>query len=132
MSERVEKVRETTDSDGNVQRTKIVRDGVADRDHKQNVAQRVVWYIAGVILVLLAFRFLLSLLGANPGNGFADFIYGTSEPLVSPFFSLFNYDFDNGTSRLEVFTLVAMAVYAVVAWGISKLVSINQYNKTDA
>lgn len=132
MPERVEKVRETTDGDGNVQRTKIVRDEVADRDHKQNVAQRVVWYIAGVILVLLAFRFLLSLLGANPGNGFADFIYGTSEPLVSPFFSLFNYDFDNGTSRLEVFTLVAMAVYAVVAWGISKLVSINQYSKTDA
>lgn len=126
MAERVEKVRETTDADGNVQRTKIVRDDVADSNHKQNVAQRVIWFIAGVILVLLAFRFLLSLLGANPGNGFADFVYNTSEPLVSPFFNLFSYDFDNGASRFELFTLVAMAVYSVVAWGLSKLVAINQ------
>lgn len=132
MAERVEKVRETTDQEGNVQRTKIVRDEVADRDHKQNVAQRVIWFIAGIILVLLGFRFLLSLLGANPGNGFADFIYSVSEPLVSPFFNLFSYDFDNGTSRFEIFTIIAMAVYAVVAWGLSKLLAINKRGEADS
>lgn len=132
MAERIEKVRETTDGEGNVQRTKIVRDHAVEADHKQNVAQRAIWYVAGIILVLLGFRFILSLLGANQSNGFANFIYSVSHPFVSPFFSLFNYNYTNGTSRVELYTLVAMAVYAVVAWGLSKIFSINRHTETTA
>lgn len=128
MAQRVEKVRETTDNEGNLARTKIVRDEVAETDHKQNVAARAIWYIAGVILVLLGFRFILSLLGANQSNGFANFIYSVSHPFVSPFFSLFNYNYSYGATRFEIYTLVAMAVYAVVAWGLAKLTTINQHN----
>jgi hypothetical protein len=130
MVNRVEKVRETTDRDGNIVRTKIVKDETAEANHRQNVAERVVWYVAGAILVLLAFRFLLSLLGANRGNGFADFIYSASHPFVSPFFSLFSYNYSYGVSRFEIYTLVAMAVYAVLAWGIAKLVNINRPTAT--
>ena|SRR5579884_2047679 len=88
------------------------------------VAARVIWFIAGVILTLLAFRFVLALLGANPGNAFANFIYTTSHPFVAPFFSLFNYNLRYGVSRFEIYTLVAMAVYAVIAWGLARLVTI--------
>lgn len=130
MAQRIEKVRETTDQDGNVARTKIVRDEALDADHKQNVAQRVIWYIAGVILVLLGFRFILSLLGANQSNGFANFIYSVSHPFVSPFFSLFSYNYNYGVSRFEIYTLVAMAVYAVVAWGLAKIFSLNRHTTT--
>jgi hypothetical protein len=126
MAERVEKVRETTDREGNLARTKIIRDDTADANYKQNVAQRVIWYVAGVILVLLGFRFILSLLGANQANGFANFIYSVSHPFVAPFFSLFNYNYSYGASRFETYTLVAMAVYAVVAWGLAKLFNINR------
>ena len=101
-----------------------VQDPVAA--HKQNVAARIIWFIAGVILVLLAFRFLLSLLGANESNAFADFIYTASRPFVEPFFGLFNYDFEAGKSSFEVSTLVAMAVYAVVAMGLARLVTITR------
>jgi uncharacterized protein YggT (Ycf19 family) len=94
--------------------------------HKQNVAARVIWFIAGVILTLLAFRFLLSLLGANESNGFADFIYTTSRPFVEPFFGLFNYDFEAGKASFEASTLVAMAVYAVIAMGLARLVTITR------
>jgi uncharacterized protein YggT (Ycf19 family) len=132
MSERVEKVRETTDREGNVQRTKIVHDGAAETDHRQNVAERVIWFIAGVLLVLLGFRFLLSLLGANQSNGFANFIYSASHPFVSPFFSLFSYNTSYGVSRFEIYTLVAMAVYAVIAWGLAKAVTLNRYRDTAA
>ena len=85
------------------------------------LAQRIIWYIAGVVLVLLAFRFVLTLLGANPNNAFANFIYEVSHPFVSPFFGLFGYDLEYGVSRFEVFTLVAMAVYGVVAWGLAQI-----------
>jgi len=130
MAQRVEKVRETTDREGNVARTKIVRDEADTADHNQTVASRVIWYIAGVILVLLGFRFLLALLGANQSNGFANFIFSVSHPFVSPFFSLFSYSASYGVSKFEIYTLVAMAVYAVIAWGLSRLVTLNRYSDT--
>ncbi len=96
------------------------------RSDGRATAVRVVWFIAGVLLVLLAFRFVLALIGANPANGFANFIYSTSHPFVAPFFSLFSYRLQYGVTRFEVFTLVAMAVYSVVAFGIARLLVIDR------
>jgi ABC-type phosphate/phosphonate transport system permease subunit len=128
MAEEVQKVRETTTQAGTtVQKTTEVNDPQAKTEHQQNVAERVVWFVAGILLVLLAFRFILTLLGANSSNGFANFIYSTSHPFVSPFFSLFSYkSYTYGTSHFEIYTLVAMAVYAVVAAGIARLVTLTR------
>jgi hypothetical protein len=43
---------------------------------------------------------------------------------VAPFFGLFGYNMQYGVSKFEIYTLVAMAVYAVVAWGLAKLVTL--------
>jgi hypothetical protein len=95
--------------------------------HTANVAERIVWLVAGLILVLLAFRFVFALFGANPGNAFASFIYNTSHPFVTPFFNIFKYNYvDNGVGRFEVFTLIAMAVYAVIAAVIARVVTLNR------
>lgn len=91
---------------------------------------RIIWYLAGVLLVLLALRFVLALLGANPNNGFADFIYNVSHPFVAPFFSLFGYNLQYGVSKFETYTLVAMAVYALVAWGLAQLATISHPDRT--
>ena len=107
MAERV--VRETVTRDAD--------DAVIVREDGDNLVARIVWLIAGIILILLAFRFILSLLGANPANAFADFIYDASYPFVAPFFGLFSYDnIQYGVSRFEIYTLVAMLVYAALAW----------------
>jgi len=90
------------------------------------VIARVIWWVAGVILALLAVRFILALLGANPGNGFANFIYTTSHPFVAPFFSLFSFNQRLGVGRFEIYTLVAMLVYALVAWGLARLATLGQ------
>lgn len=96
-------------------------------NHGANVLSRVIWLVAGVILLLLGFRFVLSLLGANPSNSFANFIYDTSHPFVAPFFGLFNYNnIQYGISRFEVYTLVAMGVYAAVAWILSAGVNLGR------
>lgn len=94
----------------------------------QNVLTNIVWFVAGVILILLGFRFVLTLLGANPANGFANFIYTTSHPFAAPFFGLFSYNYHYGVSRFEVYTLVAMLVYLVVAWLLTTLVNLNRRN----
>jgi YggT family protein len=99
---------------------------VVEQAHRQTVAARIIWYVAGILLTLLAFRFVLALLGANPNNGFANFIYSASHPFVAPFFSLFGYNLQYGVSRFETFTLVAMAVYALIAYGLVRLVTINR------
>ncbi len=121
-------VRETTTRTGNtLEKTTQVNDGAAGQEHATNVADRIIWLIAGTILVLLAFRFVLSLLGANEGSGFADFIYGLSYPFVAPFFGLFSYDDTiTGASRFELYTLIAMGVYTVVAWFVSRIVNLNR------
>lgn len=93
----------------------------------QTILSRLVWFVAGVILALLGLRFILSLLGANTTNAFANFIYDTSHPFVAPFFNLFNYDsIQYGVSRFELYTLVAIIVYGLVASGIAYLMMITR------
>lgn len=127
MADDTRRVQETTTQAGDtVERTTVTANSTANSGHSQNVAARLVWFVAGVLLVLLAFRFVLSLLGANTTNSFAELIYNASHPFVAPFFSLFSYQQSFGTAHLEVYTLVAIAVYALVAWGIVKLVTLNR------
>ncbi|HYH36086.1 MAG TPA: hypothetical protein VD706_01140 [Candidatus Saccharimonadales bacterium] len=127
MPERVERVSKVTTPASTEQVTqKEVREVSEVAPSGATLAERVIWYVAGVLLVLLAFRFALALLGANPNNGFANFIYDASHPFVAPFFNLFGYDLQYGVSRFETFTLVAMAVYALVAYGLAKLVTLGK------
>ncbi|HAO64750.1 TPA: YggT family protein [Candidatus Taylorbacteria bacterium] len=81
---------------------------------------QVVWYILGLIEVLLAFRFVLKLLGANPMAGFTSFIYNSTYIFAAPFLSVFRGTQVAG-SVLEWTTLLAMFVYWVIAVGIIKL-----------
>lgn len=81
---------------------------------------QIVWYILGLVEVLLAFRFVLKLLGANAGAGFTDFIYMVTAPFAAPFVTVFKVSKAQG-STFEWTTILAMFVYYVVAWGIIKL-----------
>jgi len=93
-------------------------------EYGMTLLERIIYLVGGIIIALLALRFLLSLLGANKGNGFADFIYSASHPFVAPFFGLFNYDEQIGVSRFEFETLVAIVVYAIVMAILARLVTI--------
>jgi hypothetical protein len=131
MAEEVEQVSQTTvPAEPGAGTTQVKRQVTDAKVSGAPLAARVVWYIAGILLVLLALRFVLALLGANPNNGFANFIYDVSHPFVSPFFSLFGYHLSYGVSRFEIYTLVAMAIYALIAWGITKLLTINRPQST--
>src|SRR5680860_1150143 len=81
---------------------------------------QVVWYVLGLLEALLAFRFVLKLFAANPSAGFSSFIYDASHPFVAPFINVFNVTQVEG-SVMEWTTLLAMAVYWLIAWGIIKL-----------
>ena len=100
---------------------------VVERDRKVSKVNQIIWYIAGVIIALLLIRAVLAVLGANLDNGFANFMYAITDPLVAPFRGLLQVgEFQAGVSRLEVETLLAAAVYALIAWGITKAVDLTR------
>jgi hypothetical protein len=82
---------------------------------------QVIYWVFALIEGLIAIRLILKLLGANPSAGFAQFIYGITATLVAPFVGLFsNPTYQN--SILELGSIVALIVYALVAWLLVKLV----------
>lgn len=89
-------------------------------------ANQIVWYVLSVLEAILAIRFFLKLLGANPGAGFTDLMYGLSAPFVAPFLSVFNITPVAAGSVFEWTTLLAMFIYWFVAVGIIQLLMMSK------
>jgi YGGT family len=81
---------------------------------------QVVWYLLGLIEVLLAFRFALKLTAANPAAGFTSFIYNSTYAFAAPFLSVFQRT-QVDSNVFEWTTLLAMLVYWMIAVGIIRL-----------
>jgi len=118
-------VRETNERVGN---TSVQRETVKQQTSTPGaiIFRRVVWYITGIIITLLALRLVLLMLAANNENSFVGFIYAVSSFFATPFFGIFNYEPTYGQFVFEVSTVVAIAVYALLGWGIAKLATLNQ------
>lgn len=122
-------VRDTTVDTGN---ERVSRQTVTNRDvaPASVLVRRVVWYIAGFIITLLALRMLLLLLGANEASPFVSFVYAVSSIFAAPFYGIFSYTPAYGQSVFEISSLVAIIVYALIAWGVAKLLTLGS-NRAD-
>jgi YggT family protein len=98
----------------------VATDPYARRRGTAYKVRQAIYFIFGIIEGLIAIRFVLRLLGANPGAGFADFVYGVTAPFLAPFVGLFGTPQYNG-SVLELHSIVAIIVYALLAWVLAKL-----------
>lgn len=86
-----------------------------------------VYFFFGLLEVLLAFRLVFKLAGASFSSAFIGLIYGITGIFILPFEGIFRKGYTEGvetTSVLEPSALVAIVVYAVLAWGIVKLLRI--------
>ncbi len=86
-------------------------------------AHQIVWYFLGIIEVLLAFRFILLLFGANSQNSFVSFIYSISNIFAQPFSNIFNNTISN-SSIFEWSILIGMIVYLIIAYAIVKFIQL--------
>jgi hypothetical protein len=118
QEEQVTEVRTSESTDGT---TKVQRESVATsrREESAVVAQRVVWYLAGIVITFLVLRVVLLLLAANQGNFFVDLVYGIGGFFAAPFTGIFGSP-TFGQSYFDTAGLVAIVVYALIAWGIAK------------
>jgi uncharacterized protein YggT (Ycf19 family) len=101
----------------------VTSDPYAGRRERTFRLQNGIYLLFGILEGVLAIRFVLTLLGANPAAGFAKFIHSISGPFLAPFAGLF------GTTRIgggvfDVSPLVAIAVYALIAWVLVKVVDL--------
>lgn len=99
----------------------------APHEHEYGVGEggflssRIIYYLFGIIEIILAFRLVFRLLAANAGNAFASFIYDLSAILIAPFRGIFP-QVAYGNAVLEPSTIVAILVYGLIAWGLVRLV----------
>jgi hypothetical protein len=77
---------------------------------------QIIWFILGLVEVLLLFRVVLKALGANPFIGFTNLIYAITTPLAAPFSGILGIS-TTGNSVIEWSTIIAAIVYFIVAWG---------------
>lgn len=86
-------------------------------------AAAIVGFVVGAVDVLIAARFLGKLFGASSHSAFVSAVYSVSAPIVAPFTGIFG-DTGSRTNTFETASLVAIVVYAVIAWGIVVLIRI--------
>ncbi|MGE5679020.1 MAG: YggT family protein [Pseudomonadota bacterium] len=93
-----------------------------------------IYFVLGVIEVLIGFRFIFKLLGANPGNAFISFLYSVSGIFTAPFSGIFDAFVSQGLvarSVLEPSSIIGMLIYAVAAWGLVSLFRIKASRSGD-
>ncbi len=86
-------------------------------------AMDLIYLFFGIIDGLLLVRLVLKLLGANPTSGFAQWTYAVTDVLLAPFRNLLP-TIGNEHSQLEMSVVVAILVYALIAWVLARLMAI--------
>ncbi|MDQ6857165.1 MAG: hypothetical protein M3Z57_08840 [Candidatus Dormibacteraeota bacterium] len=89
---------------------------------------QLIWLIAGVVDIILALDFIFRAANAN-NTGFAHYIYRLGGWLAAPFNGIFNNTSANGTV-LRWGDVLAIVIYTVAAWIITKLVRISATPRT--
>jgi hypothetical protein len=88
------------------------------------------WLLIGALEGLLALRLILKLMAANPNNAFARLIYGLSDLFLWPFVGLTATPSALGIV-IEIHTIIAMVVYAMLGWLVVSLFGLLLYRRRD-
>jgi len=92
---------------------------------------QLIWLLLAILEAVIGLRFIFKLIGVNSANPFASFLYGLTNFFVAPFASLTGAPAANGMV-FEFSTLIAMIIYALVGWGIERIVYVIFYRPRGA
>ncbi len=88
----------------------------------RNLAYQLIYVVLYVVEAVLLLRFLFKLLGANPFNGLVAMLYQISLVFLAPFAGMFPAASVGPNMVFEPSVLVAMAIYAIIAYVIVLLI----------
>jgi flagellar biogenesis protein FliO len=93
-----------------------------------SMAKRIVVVLFSLVEIVLGFRFVFKLMGANPDNVFVKGLYDLTHLFVGVFEGIFAKIVVSDAAVKAVFepaTLIAIIVVGLIAWGVMKLMSQN-------
>lgn len=96
--------------------------GAETKDARADRGNAWIWYLVGIVDVLLALRLAFYMFGAR-AVGFTDFLYSVTDPLVAPFRGIFPAPQVDG-AYFDTASLVAIIAYALLGWVISRLIDL--------
>ncbi len=102
-------------------RVEVFEDKNQSRANTRYWIRTITYFVLGVLEIILVLRLFFRLLGANQDNSFIMFLYNLSHVFVAPFNGIFNDQTIGSSSVFEISTVIAMIVYALLAWGIVSL-----------
>lgn len=127
--DRVEKVK-VSQHGSSEYREHVVEDVAAAQRSFTYQLTGLLWLMIGALEGLLALRVILKLMASNPNNAFARLIYGLSDLFVWPFAGLTATPSAMGIV-VEIHTIIAMVVYAMLGWLIVSLFSVLLYRRRE-
>ncbi len=110
-----------TDAAGVAHRERVIRDVAGEQTLKLAKVAQIIWLVVGLIDAVIGLRVLLKLIGANPNNDFARFVYNFAGLFLGPFNGLTGSP-SAGSLVLEIPSLIAMLIYALIGWGLIRIV----------
>ena len=84
-------------------------------------ATQLIWLMLGALEALIALRIGLMLIGANPDSSIVALIYGFTNLFLFPFAGLVGSP-TAGNFVLDIPAMFAMLIYALIAWGVERIV----------
>jgi uncharacterized protein YggT (Ycf19 family) len=110
--------------DGFEYRERVVEHVPSTRNVLVSRINRLLWLLAAIVVGLIAFRFVLMLIAANPGSGFVSFIYSLTDVLVAPFTGILGTPATDMGNVVDMASVFAMIVYVLLVWVITNLIRI--------
>jgi hypothetical protein len=92
---------------------------------------QLIWLGVGTLEVLIALRIVFKLIAVNPENALASLLYAFTGLFLLPFAGLTSTP-SSGGMVLEISSLIAMVVYALLGWAAAKLVEVIFYRPRSA
>ena len=106
-------------------RRKEVRSVQQESDREERIFTfkviQLIWLLLGILEALIALRIGLKLIGANPASPIVDLIYGFTYLFLFPFADMIASP-SSGSIVLELSSVFAMLVYALIAWAVERTV----------
>lgn len=84
---------------------------------------QIVNLILGVVSIFLLGRIILKLLSANPTTPFVNWVYRSSDQLLSPFAGMFSSLSVGGVGVLDMVAVVGLLVYLVIGYLVISLIT---------
>lgn len=85
------------------------------------------WVLFGFLEGLIGIRVVLKMIGANSGAFFTQIVYGLTDYFLWPFAGVTSNP-EIGVIQFEISSAIAMIVYALIAWGLNRLIWVLFYH----